>query len=341
MKKLRTAVLIVLFLAILVPVFAQYDDSRLEAMGSIGIAVSDNRHPNVINPATLYFYEDSQVFVINGQYQDSFLLDSKESFPAYPSSGFNGSFIGKMISFSIGFDFNVDSGNENDDIKYYNIYQNTEIKLNLSAGLGNFSAGIGIYGGSSKQRSNVSIHHTSAAYDFFVQTFLGTYDRVLDSEYLQMNVGFMFKTGDLSIGILCDNILDIDDSKTTFSWDSFIKEAGIGLYYTSGEYGRRGRLNTFGYSFGLEISNLFTSTSRDLSAGFELSLLLAKDYSLYFRTGYHALFESFGYGTHSVGFGAKLDKFELNANAHFPVSVYRGLDNGDRLSMAVSFTVTI
>ena len=341
MKNLRALVLIVLFVITLVPVFAKYDDSRLEAMGSIGIAVSDDRHPNVINPATLYFYEDSQIFVINGQYQDSFLLNSQESFPSYPASGFNGSFIGKMISFSIGFDFNVDSNGEVDNTKYYNIYQNSEIKINLSAGLGNFSVGIGVYGGSSKQRSNVPIHYTSAVSDFFTQTFLGEYDRMLDSEYLQMNVGFMFKTGGLSIGILCDNILGTDGSKTTFSWDSFINEAGIGLYYASDEYGRRGRLNTFGFSGGIEISSLFTSNARTLSAGIELSLLLAKDYSLYLRTGYHALFESFGYGTHSVGFGAKLDKVDLNANAHIPMTVYRGLASSDRLSLAVSFTVTI
>ncbi len=341
MKSLRTTVLIVLFLAVIVPVFASLDDARLEAMGSIGIAVSDDRHPNVTNPASLYFYEDDQIFILNGQYLDSFLLNSKETFPTYPGAGFTGSFIGKMISFSIGFDHNVELSGAGESVKYYNIFQESEIRLNLSAGLGGFSAGIGIYGGSSKLRSNVPIHKNSAAFDFFSQTFFTTYDRMLDSEFLQMNVGFMFKTGGLSVGILCDDILEIDGSKTSLSFDSFVSQAGIGLYYASSEYGRRGRLNTFGYSGGLEITNLFTGKNRSLSAGLELYLLLAKDYSLYFRMGYKALFRDFSFGTHSIGLGVQLNTVELNANAFFPLSVYRGIDRGERFSIALSFTITI
>ena len=341
MKSLRTVVLIILFLAILVPVFANFDDARLEAMGSIGTAVSDDRHPTIVNPAALYFYEEDQTFVLNWQYQDSFLLNSGEAFPSYPSSAFNGSFIGKMISFSIGFDFSVDNAGEGEGVNYYNIYQESEIRLNLSVGLGSFSAGIGIYGGSSKQRSTVPIHTNSAAIDFFSHTFLATYDRMLDSEFLQMNLGFMFKKSGLSIGILCDDILEIDGSKTSLSWKSFLSQAGIGIYYVSSEYGRRGSLNTFGYSGGLEISNLFTGSTRSFSAGVELSLLLAKDYSLYLRTGYHAFFKNFGFGTHTLGLGVKLNKVELYANAHFPMSVYRGIDNGERFSLAISFTITV
>lgn len=341
MKNLRAVVLVVLFLVLGVPVFANFNNARLEAMGSIGIAVSDDRHPNVINPASLYFYEDSQTFIINGQYMDSFLLQSEESFPVYPNAGFNGSFIGKMISFSIGFDYSVQSIREDQNIRYYNLYQNSEIKLNLSIGLGNFSAGIGVYGGSSKQRSSIPIRNEAAVYDFVSQTFLTSYDRMQDSEYLQMNLGFMFKKSGLSVGILCDNILDSDGSKTTVSWDSFISETGIGLYYTSSEYGRRGRLNTFGYSGGLEISNLFNSDARRLNAGFELSLLLSKNYSFYFRTGYAATIEDFGFGTHSMGLGAKLNTVEVNFNAHFPLSVYRRIDRGERFSLAVSFTIII
>ena len=55
MKRIRTAVLFVLFFVSLVPIYTNFDDARLEAMGSIGIAVSDSRHPTIINPASLYF----------------------------------------------------------------------------------------------------------------------------------------------------------------------------------------------------------------------------------------------------------------------------------------------
>ncbi len=341
MKRIRTVVLLSLFFAVLFPIYADFDDARLESMGSIGIAVSDTRHPTIINPASLYFFEEEHLLVINGQYLDSFLPNSGETFPSLPTSSLNASFIGKMISFSIGFDYNVELNGTVDEIKYYNLYQKSEIKLNLSAGIGNFSAGIGVSGGSSKQRANVPIHRNSAMFDFLAQTFLSSYDRVLDSEFLQINLGIMFKSGGLSIGFLCDNILDNNGSKTSVSWESFISETGIGIYYASDEYSKRGRLNMFNYSAGLEIRNVFTSETRALNAGAEVALILAKNYGFYFRTGYQASFKSFDLGTHSIGLGAQLNNLELYANAHFPVSIYRGLDNGDYFSLAVSFTVRI
>lgn len=341
MKRARIAVLFVLFFALLAPLYADFDDARLEAMGSIGIAVSDSRHPTVINPASLYFSEDDHLFVLNGQYLDSFLFDSGESFPSLPTSGFNASFIGKMISFSIGFDYNVELTGEGEGIKYYNIYQKSEIKLNLSAGIGNFSAGIGISGGSSKQRTSVPIHQNIAVADFFAQTFLTSYDRLLDSEFLQINLGLMFKTGGLAIGILCDNILDNNGSKTTVSWDSFIAQTGIGIYYALDEYAKRGKLNLLNFSIGAEIKNAFTSETRALSAGLEVGFMLAKNYGFYLRTGYQARFKAFDLGTHTIGLGAQLNNVDLYANLHVPVSLYRGLDNGDRFSLAVSFSVRI
>lgn len=341
MKHIRTAVLLVLFFAILFPIYADFDDARLEAMGSIGIAVSDTRHPTVINPASLYFFDEDHLFVVNGQYLDSFLPNSGDTFPNLPASGFNASFIGKMISFSIGFDYYVQLNGEAEDVKYYNIYQQSEIKLNLSAGLGNFSAGIGVSGGSSKQRTSVPIHKDTALADFFAQTFLTSYDRLLDSEFLQINLGLMFKYGGLSIGLLCDNILDNNGSKTSISWNSFISETGIGIYYALDEYAKRGRLNLVNFSAGLEIKNVFTSETRALSAGVEAALMLAKNYGFYLRTGYQAKFKAFGLGTHSIGFGAQLSNVELYANAHFPVSLYKGLDNGDSFNLAMAFTIRI
>lgn len=340
MRKTRALVLLVLFLLSIVPVFANFEDSRLEAMGSIGLAVSDDRHPLVVNPAALYFYGTDYSFIIDGKYNDSFILNSGEAFPILPASSLNASFIGKMISFSIGFDYKADKLASAEGINYYNIYQESEIRLNLSIGYGRFSAGLGIYGGSSKQRSNISIHTDSTISDFFIQTFLADYDRMLDSEFLQMNLGLMFKSGGLSIGILFDNLLDTVDSKSTISWQAFLSDAGIGFYYAMDEYGKRGRLNLFNFSFGVELKDLFDKDTRALNAGLELGLVLAKNYGFYFRTGYRASFNSFGWGVHSVGLGAQLNNVDLFFNALLPVSVYKG-QSEDRVKLVVSFTVRV
>lgn len=341
MKRIRTLVLLFLFFVSVVPIYATFDDARLEAMGSIGIAVSDARHPTIINPASLYFFDEEHLLVLNAQYLDSFVPNSDETFPSLPTSGFNASFIGKMISFTLGFDYNVEPIGVDGDTKYYNLYQRSEIKLNLSAGISNFSAGIGISGGSSKERTNVPIYKSTALADFFAQTFLTSYDRVLDSEFIQINFGFMFKSGGLSIGFLCDNVLDNDGLKTTISWNSFINETGIGIYYASDEYSKRGRLNMFNFSAGVEIKNIFTAETRALNAGVETALVFAKNYGFYLRTGYQASFKSIGLGVHSIGLGAQLSNVEFYVNAHFPVSLYKGLDNGESFSLAASFTVRI
>lgn len=316
-------------------------------MGGIGIAVNDSRHPSIKNPAALFFLDQDSSFVLDSSYADFFKPNSGETFPSYPCHGLKGTFIGKMLAFSIGFDYSVEDVNTatvstENGIKYYNIYQNSEIRLDFSAGLGNFAAGIEVFGGSSKQRINIPVHNSTAFSDFFIQTFLAQYDRSSNSEYIQINLGFMYKTGDFTFGLMFDDILEAQGLKTSLSWDSFISDTGIGVYYVRSEYGKRGKLNTFGLSAGLEITSLFTEDKKTLHAGLELSYMLLKDYGFYFRTGYEALLDSFDNGTHSFGVGAKFDKLELYLNFNFPLLIYKGLNStlntNDRFSVELAMT---
>ena len=317
-------------------IFADSSSVRLRSMGGIGIAVSDPRHPAVANPASLYFLENDSSFVLDSSYSDSFLPNSGETFPTYPGSGLKGTFMGKRISFSIGFDYSVESTGIGDGIKYYNVYQTSEIRLDFCAGYGNFGAGIEVYGGSTKQRVNVPIHQSTALSDFVIQTYLSPYDRRSDSEYLQINLGFMYGMSGFTFGLMFDDILDNQDSKTALSWDTFVNEAGIGVYYVRDEYGRRGSLNHFGFSAGVEVSNLFRNSTRTFHVGLELSYMLLKDYGFYLRTGYEALFSDFSLGTHSFGVGSRLDYVEFYLNFRFPLAVYRGLNSGDRFTMELA-----
>lgn len=321
--------------------FAGSSSVRLRSMGGIGIAVSDSRHPSVVNPAALFFMGEDNSFVLDTSFQDSFKPNSGEIFPVYPASGLKGTFIGKMIALSLGFDYTVENTSSSDATKYYNIYQESEIKIDLTAGIGNFGAGIEIFGGSQKQRLNVPIHESTALSDFFFQTFFTSFDRKTDSEYIQINLGFMYKVGEFSFGFMFNDILDNTTSKTSLSWQSFISESGFGIYYIRNEYGKRGKLNNFGISAGLDISNIFDNSSRTLHVGLELSYMLVKDYGFYFRTGYKALFNSFSNGSHTFGLGTKLGNGDFSLNFSFPVSVYRGENTNDRFTVELAMTLAL
>lgn len=336
----RIAVVLVLCLSCLCA-FAGSSSVRLRSMGGLGIAVGDSRHPSVSNPAALYFLGGESSFTLDSGYSDSFLPDSGETFPTHPGSGLKGTFMGRRISFSIGFDYSVEATGEGAGVKYYNVYQTSEIRLDFAAGYGGFGAGIEVYGGSVKQRINVPIGQSTAFSDFIIHTYLSQYDRKGDSEYLQINLGFMYGAGGFSVGLMLDDILDSQGSKTSLSWESFIDETGIGVYYVRDEYGRRGSLNHFGFSAGLEVENLFRRSSRTLHAGLELSYMLLKDYGFYLRTGYEGPFRDFSLGAHTFGVGSKLNGLELCLNFRFPIAVYRRLGDGERFTveLAASFSI--
>ncbi len=320
--------------------FAGSSNVRLRSMGGIGIAVSDSRHPAIVNPAALFFMGEDNSFILDTSFQDSFKPKSREIFPVYPETEIKGTFIGKRIALSLGFDYTVENTSSSDATKYYNIYQASEIKIDLTAGIGNFGAGIEIFGGSQKQRLNVPIHENTALSDFFFQTFFASFDRKTDSEYIQINLGFMYKAGEFSFGFMFNDILDNTTSKTSLSWESFISESGFGIYYIRNEYGRRGELNHFGISAGLDVSNIFES-SRALHVGLEFSYMLVKNYGFYIRTGYEALFNSFTNGTHTFGIGTKLNNGDFSLSFNFPLSVYRGDSTNDRFSVELAMTLAL
>lgn len=338
MRRIAVAVPILIFACLCA--FAGQSSMRLRSMGGLGIAVNDQRHPSVSNPAVLYFIGGESLFMLDSSYNDSFLPNSGETFPTYPGSSLNGTFMGRRISFSIGFDYSVQSVGIGEGVKYYNVFQTSEIRLDFAAGFGNLGAGIEVYGGSVKQRVNVPINQRTAFSDFIIQTFLSPYDRKGDSEYLQINLGLMYGRNGLSFGLVFNDILDNQGSKTALTWNSFIDGTGFGLYYAMDEYGRRGSLNHFGFCVGFEMSNVFDKDGRMIHAGLELSYMLLKDYGFYARTGFQGYTKDFSQGVHSVGVGAKLNGVELCLNFRLPFGVYKGSDD-DRFTveLAASFSI--
>ena len=283
---------------------------RLSAMGGIGIGVSGVDMQSYENPAAVFFDENRTTFNFHTEVEDT--LGAK-AWPYLPASSFDVLFVADMIT--MGLDIQITSDNFREDTGHVDIFQKATLNVNFSAGYRFFSAGIGVTGGSTQQRLDVAMDNL---WDYPLQAFLSPFDRVVNSEFIQVSAGLMVDVGNLSVGMLMANILGKDGATTTFTWDTLFSQTGIGAYWSRSQYSSRGKLNHFIYSVGLEFDYLFTENRR-MNAGAEIQFRVVRDTSLFVRGGYTAKLNDMGGGMVTAGLGASVRMFEFALNADFPI----------------------
>ena len=286
---------------------------RLSAMGRIGIAVSGTDMQSYDNPAAVYFDDNRTTFTFHADMEDTM---GREVWPYLPSSDIDVQFVADMITMDL--EVSYYSNNFRTDTKHVDLYQQATLNVNFSAGYKYISGGIGVTGGSTQQRLDVAI---DKIWDFPVQTFLSPFDRVVNSEFIQVSAGLMADFGNLSFGMLMANILGKDGATTIFNWDTLFSQTGVGVYWSRSQYSSRGKLNNFIYSVGVDFDYLF-SEDRRMNAGAEIQFRLIRDSSVFFRGGYTAKLSEMDNGTITVGVGANIRMFELALNADFPMDGY-------------------
>lgn len=317
MKRLVSFLIVVLAMFSL---FAGQTNRRLDTMGGIGIAAKGGAFSFFRNPASLFFNEGGSRLLFEGELGDSFSTSGEEFIPANPVTHLNGMVSGGMISCRISLDYTVDKDRRMGDVWNCNAYQTSEINLQLAAGYGGFGAGIGILGGSKSQRISIEVDPQKAISDYITECFFGPYDRVSNSEFLQINVGMMYSFGSLCAGVIFDNVLDKTGNKTSVSMDSFFSETGIGVFYTRPEYNNLGHLNLWGYSIGADISKLLAPEERTLHLGGELTYRLMGSYSISILAGYNSVLRTIGDGVLSVGGSADIGVIRLTLGLDFPTN---------------------
>ncbi|MBP5552435.1 MAG: hypothetical protein J6X41_03545 [Spirochaetales bacterium] len=305
----KALAVLILSLIVLSALFAV--DPRLSAMADVGIGVSGSNMQSYRNPAAVFFDEPKYTFAIRGRLSDTLGVSSM---PYLPQSDVNALFVADLIA--MGIDLSFRSDNFRDDTGNVDLYQHTTLNVSLGYGYRFISVGLGIFGGSSQQRLNVPMQRIV---DFPIQSIFAPYDRVVNSEYIQVDAGLMLKFGQFSAGVLLDNVLDKDGAQTTFSWRSLFADTGIGLYWERNEYSSRGRANQLIYSVALEANGLFNAPVRTFKAASEIKLRLVRDSSISVRGGYKALFSDMGHGEITAGIGLVIRKLEFALNAEIPV----------------------
>ena len=305
MKKLAAALLILLIPAALLCAY----DPRLTAMGGIGVGVSGTEMLSYTNPAAVFFDDNPYTFALSTSFADVVGIDP---WPCNPESSLEALFTANLVTAGIDISYTSENRRENARV---DVYQDVKLDVCITAGYGIISAGVGVTGGSRMQRLDVPMAELT---DFPVQTLFAPFDRVVNSEYIQLRAGMMFNLGQFYVGVLLDNLLQKTDSGMSFKWDSIFNGTGTGLYWSSPEYSARGRMNNFVFSAGAEVRNIFKSDERALSAGAEVRFRFTRTSGVSVRAGYGSVLKSLGSGTVTAGIGGDFGHFSVALNADFP-----------------------
>lgn len=312
MKRLLACLILILVASAL----AFAIDPRLSAMGDIGVSVSGTRMQSYPNPAAVFFDESEFTFAIRGRLSDTLGV---VSVPYLPNSQLDALFVADLITMGIELSFESVNPNEKEDGHHVDLIQHTSLNVNLGAGYNFFSIGVGITGGSSQQRLDVPM---DLLWDFPVQSVFAPFDRVVNSEYIQVDAGMMFKFGQFSIGLLLDDVLDNSGAGTTLTWASLLHQSAVGVYWSRQEYSSRGKANSLIYSFAVEANGTYSDDPRALDillkAGAELEYRMVRDSSISLRFGYRAAQKTLADGIITAGVGLSLRKLEFALNAMFP-----------------------
>lgn len=306
MKKFAAALLILMIPAALLCAY----DPRLTAMGGIGVGVSGTEMLSYTNPAAVFFDDNPYTFALSTSVADVVGIDP---WPCNPSSSLEALFTANLVTAGIDITYNAVNRREN---AHVDVIQDVKLDVNVSAGYGIFSAGVGVTGGSQMQRLDVPMDDLT---DFPVQTLFAPFNRVVNSEYIQLRAGMMLRLGQFHMGVLLDNLLQKTDSGMSFKWDSIFNGTGTGLYWSSPEYSARGRMNNFLFSAGAEVRNIFKSEERRLSAGAEVRFRFTRTSGVSVRVGYTSLLNKLGSGTVTAGIGGDFGHFSVALNADFPI----------------------
>lgn len=308
MKGLKALAASVLVLIAMAPAMARDVGPRLSAMGGVGIAVLDSSQ-TYPNPASVYFYDGDYSFILGADLSDTVGV---ASWPYVPYTAIKGAFTGQRMALDFSVSFDSQNPRENGNV---DVYETTTIDVNLSAGYGPVSVGLGISGGSVRQRLDVPMANLG---DYVMQNFMSRFDRVVNSEFMQVRTGFLFRSGQFSFGILLDNILDKDGAKTTFNLETLFAHAGIGAYWSRPEYSKRGQMNHLVYSAAIEFDNLFRNSARCINLGGELKFRFVRDFSVCIRAGFSGVFHDMSKSVWTLGFGMDMRNSLVSGILYLP-----------------------
>ena len=297
-----------------------YGTGRTNGMGRTGTSGVDSDITYFTNPASLYYYNQRQKFLLEAYFYDSHTRDFNYLMEL-PDTGFKAEFVGKGVSVSIGLDKYAESFEKKEDGRRYVFRQRFDLAASFAYGYKNLALGAGLYGGSSRKRSDAFVNGNSFFGDFVKNMFFSEYSRDSSREFVSIELGAMYRLGPLVFSAKSDELLSYVSGNTgTLTFENALDTLGGGVYYASESYAKRGRLKKWVFSAAIEGKNLVNETNRSLHFGAEATYQLARDYNISGRLGYYSRFSDLSDGNLTFGLGGRINKVDVAFSADIPVS---------------------
>ncbi|MCF0238316.1 MAG: hypothetical protein HUK24_06925 [Sphaerochaetaceae bacterium] len=329
----------IVFLIFLVnPLWAQYSDPKLKAMGNLTVA-AQGRSLASFNPASMFFDNSGKSFNGKIDYLDQYLPHSGETIPAKPQTNVHIGFASHWISLGLDLNYFTENERKTGNVTYVDFVNDIGLNIKLAAGNTNFSAGITIEGYSRMKRFNSPINKGSVLTDYLSQALVGEYSKVLSSDSMQVDLGFLYCLSNFRFGLLMDNILTSYNGKTAFTIASVFENTSAGVYYSLPEYGRRGIFNQWVSAFGFEIHDVFSSDTT-VHLGEEITFKFTRDHSISFRNGFSLPWKSFSKGEMTMGLGLFLSNLDISLQTSIPLSYFSRIKGSDSKRWALEITFT-
>lgn len=334
----RFLIVFILLFLVSFQVFAlSFDqDFRTLSMGGISVSGTGNEISYFSNPASIYFYNQKQKFIFqtsvfnNHDEGSSIILEKPELY-------FKGLFIGKAVALGLGGDLYVtDMKVTGSNSRNYTGLRRFDIALSAAYGYGNFAFGGSVYSGSSTSNPNIEIKKDSALADFAVKALFAEHTRLSNSEFVNIRFGMMYNISRLSFSAKSDRLLSYAGNQKELTFDDALDSVCLGMYYNRDRFRKRGRLNTWVFSAGAEVRNVFEDKEATLNTGAEIGLQLSVDYNVNLRFGYRSFLEHLDEGWTSFGLGARLEKFDIGLIYEKPI---KHDDNTYRIGLDFAFMI--
>lgn len=315
------------------------EDLQTRAMGGISPSGTGNSITFFQNPAGVYFYNQTQKFVLQTTFFDTHGSDDFIFFEQ-PEINIKGLFIGSRIALGLGADsYASDLNIISSELRNYTNFRRFDIALSAAYGYKNFAIGGTVYGGSYSHKPNVEIEKDKAFSHLISKAFFAEHTRVVNSEFVDIRFGMMCKLDSMSISVKSDKTLSYTGSQKDLSFKDALDTTCFGIYFNRDRYRRRGRLNNWVFTAGVEGNNVFDKDSAQFCAGAEVGLQLSRDYTVSLRFGYNSMMKNMDDGSVTFGVGSRLGKIDIGLMCEMPMDYLKG--NSKELRMGLGFSYLI
>jgi len=202
-----------------------------------------------------------------------------------------------------------------------------QFSVNVSGSYSFFSGGIGARFVSPWYRT-FTVEKTDRLGELLRQCYFYPYERLSDEVKAELRAGVLFTFDLFTVGVLLEDIVSYENSKTSFSWEQLKNGLSYSFAYNPSLYSKRGRLVKFLYSFALELEHMLDKENGVLMGGSEFCWQFARKHSYSLRVGYNTPYSKIPSGDLTIGLGYRFRDYDIGLDAVIPSETLANTGSG-------------